>query len=116
MLPAPLVAVMIGRRPVIHPNAPPAGAAAPAQLRIQVEYLGVNAPDLQLPECRPDVPDVALVGPAFGVLDAEDVQVAVHQLADRCPGPGVPVLVHLVQQVGADPLGHRRARRELTRS
>ena len=113
---APVVAFVGSRRSVVG-QAIAAAAAHPAlaELRVEaVEDLAVELPDLELSKGWPDVVlDVALVCAARRLLDVEHVEVPVHELVDRRLRSGVPSLVELGEELGADPLRLGRCRCEL---
>jgi hypothetical protein len=78
---ASVVALMFPGRPMVGEALPAvAPDAATAQLRIEgVQDLAVDLPQRQLPERGADVAlDVALVCPARGSLELDDLQVPVE--------------------------------------
>lgn len=78
-------------------------SAAGAQLGVEgVDDLAVYPRDWQVTERREDVdPDVPLVSVPSVVLDVQDAQVAVEQLANGGSGARVAFLVDLGEQPGA---------------
>src|ERR1700754_2006024 len=86
---------MRSRRPVL---------AAPTQVRVErLKNLRVEPTDLQAPENGPDVlTDLPLVPLPRTGLHVDDVEPPLKQLVDRGRRTRVPLLVHLVQETGAN--------------
>jgi hypothetical protein len=94
---------------VVDQAAASPGAVPPAPPHFgheRVDAFGVQSASLQPADEGPHmVVDVADVGRLGGPLDIERLQVPIEQLVDRRAGPGLALLVNLVQQPGQGSLG-----------
>lgn len=98
---------MLASRPVLdEPLAVAVIAASPERLVEGIERLAGEVCDRVLAQQRADVlADGDLVPGPRGPLRVQEFEVAIHELTDRRPRPGIPPLLDLAQQTDARFLG-----------